>query len=81
MIEFEIAKQLVDKELSKISQDNGTDCMIYGIKGDIETGWLFSYNTVEFLKNNQSIYVLAGNFPLFVSKDGELSYLQISSNE
>ncbi|WP_161553508.1 hypothetical protein [Acinetobacter wuhouensis] len=55
MIEFEIAKQLLDKELSKISQDNGTDCMIYGIKGDIETGWLFSCNTVEFLKNNQSI--------------------------
>lgn len=45
--------------------------MIYGIKGDIETGWLFSYNTVEFLKNNQSIYALVGNLPLFVSKDGE----------
>ena len=55
--------------------------MIYGIKGDIETGWLFSYNTVEFLKNNQSIYGLVGNLPLFISKDGELSYLQISSNE
>ncbi len=81
MIEFEIAKQLVDQELSKVSQDNGTDCMIYSIKGDIETGWLFSYNTVEFLKNNQSIYALVGNLPLFFSKDGELSYLQISSNK
>lgn len=81
MIDFETAKRLVDKKMSEISQYNGTDCMIYGILGDIETGWLFSYNTVEFLKNNQSICALAGNLPLFVSKDGELSYLQISSNE
>ena len=68
MIEFEIAKQLVDQELSKVSQDKGTDCMIYSIKGDIETGWLFSYNTVEFLKNNQSIYALVGNLPFFFER-------------
>ncbi len=80
MIDFETAKRLVDQKLGEISKANDTDCMIYSIKGDIETGWLFSYNTVEFLKNNQSIYALAGNLPLFVSKDGKLSYLQIDLN-
>ncbi|WP_173912933.1 hypothetical protein [Acinetobacter sp. Marseille-Q1618] len=78
MIDFESAKLLVDKELSEISRANGTECMIYGIKGDIETGWEFTYNTIEFLKNKNSIYALAGNLPLFVSKDGLLSYISLN---
>ena len=80
MIDFETAKRLVDQKLGEISKANSLDCMIYSIKGDIETRWLFSYNTIEFLKNNQPIYALAGNLPLFVSKDGKLSYLQIDLN-
>ncbi|KEC85427.1 MULTISPECIES: YrhB domain-containing protein [Acinetobacter] len=75
MIDFESAKLLVDNELNEISQDNGMECMIYSIKGDIETGWIFTYNTVEFLKNQNLTYALAGNLPLFVSKDGLLSYI------
>lgn len=78
MIDFESAKILVNNELSEISQCNGMECMIYSISGDIETGWIFTYNTVEFLKNKNLTYALAGNLPLFVSKDGLLSY--ISSN-
>ena len=41
MIDFESAKLLVDNELNEISQDNSMECMIYSIKGDIETGWIF----------------------------------------
>lgn len=52
--------------------------MIYSIKGDIETGWIFAYNTVEFLKNKNLTYALAGNLPLFVSKEGLLSYIPSS---
>ncbi|WP_419761945.1 hypothetical protein [Acinetobacter guillouiae] len=40
---------------------------------------MFAYNTVEFLKNKNLTYALAGNLPFFVSKDGLLSY--ISSND
>lgn len=75
MIDFESAKLLVDNELNEISRNNGTECMIYGIKGDIESGWEFTYNTAEFLKNKNLTYALAGNLPLFVSKEGVLSYI------
>lgn len=37
---------------------------------EIEQGWLFFFNTVDFVRTRNPIFALAGNGPLLVTREG-----------
>ncbi|MBE2166782.1 hypothetical protein IIQ43_19895 [Acinetobacter oleivorans] len=47
-ITFDVAKNLVEEELNKISNENGEECIIASIKEYPNKGWVFGYNTKNF---------------------------------
>lgn len=42
---------------------------------EVEQGWIFFYNTVDFIKTRDSLYALAGNGPILVTRDGAVQEL------
>ena len=42
---------------------------------ETHSGWVFFYNTVEFVETGDPIAALAGNGPIFVSTSGEMTDL------
>lgn len=51
-----------------------------------DDGWLVFYNSERYIKNGDINYALAGNFPIFVDKNGKLfptwqDYSQENSSE
>jgi hypothetical protein len=45
-----------------------------------EEGWLFFYNTRDFIETGEMSYALIGNGPIFVKYCGEVSVLPSSSD-
>ncbi|MYN39620.1 hypothetical protein GTP55_09570 [Duganella sp. FT109W] len=41
----------------------------------IELGWVFFYNSSDFIRTGDFKFALAGNGPLLVMKDGQISWL------
>jgi hypothetical protein len=37
---------------------------------EIEQGWIFFYNTADFIRTRNPIYTLAGNGPILVTRTG-----------
>jgi len=42
---------------------------------EVEQGWVFFFNTIDFVRMKDPVYALAGNGPIFVSCMGEVSQL------
>lgn len=79
-ITFDIARNMVEKELNKISDENGEECIISSIKEFPSKGWVFGYNTKNFLIEKKFAHALAGNLPIFVSANGDLNYISIQDS-
>ena len=45
---------------------------------DLDEGWLFFYNSADFLKSRNPIDSLAGNGPILISQDGSKFHLPSS---
>lgn len=50
----------------------------HGATREIEQGWVFFYNTEEFLKTGNPLAALAGNAPLLVLRTGQILLLPTS---
>jgi len=79
-ITFDVAKNLVEEELNKISNENGEECIIASIKEYPNKGWVFGYNTKNYLIEKKFAHALAGNFPIFVSENGDLDYISVQDS-
>jgi hypothetical protein len=42
---------------------------------EIEQGWIFFYNTTDFIRTQNPIYTLAGNGPILVTREGVIHEL------
>ncbi|MCH7388127.1 YrhB domain-containing protein [Acinetobacter modestus] len=80
-ITFDVAKSMVEEELTKVSNENGEECIIASIKEYSDKGWAFSYNTKNFLIDKKLAHALAGNIPIFVSKSGDLNYVSVQDSK
>jgi hypothetical protein len=42
---------------------------------EVEQGWVFFFNTADFIRTRNPVYALAGNGPIFVSHEGKVQEL------
>jgi hypothetical protein len=42
---------------------------------EVEQGWIFFYNSAEYVRSRDPLRALAGNGPLLVLRDGQLAVL------
>ena len=69
---LKIARAKVD-ELGRIA--GGAFDIVTAETKEVEQGWLFFYNSVEFLQTRDPMLALAGNGPLLVLRDGQVDTL------
>jgi len=67
------AEKLVKEQLLKDEKSVGMPIVIQQQDTvEYKDGWLFFYNTAEYLKTGNFSFALAGNGPLFVKRTGEI---------
>lgn len=74
----EEAFALAEAEVAKIGMACGEDLMLSGQKVEIDEGWVFFFNTREFVETGNLSSQLAGNGPLFIDRDGRIHGLPTS---
>jgi hypothetical protein len=42
---------------------------------EVEQGWVYFFNTADFIRTRNPVYALAGNGPIFVSREGKVQQL------
>lgn len=78
-IDFAKAREIALLELAGLEAEVGRSL---SLKSDStkETsgGWIFFYNTTDYLRDGDILAALAGNGPLHVSNDGKLTHIPSS---
>jgi hypothetical protein len=70
------AKVLAEKEINAIAAANDDDFAVVDHKTiEIAEGWVFFYNSREFIETGDSGSQLAGNGPIFVDRRGAVEIL------
>jgi Immunity protein 35 len=86
MIDFDTARQLVSEYLAKAEElmnafgselpdhkDNSRPHLVVTEVAEHDFGWLFAYNTKEYLETGEIGFALAGSGPIIVDRiDGQL---------
>ena len=73
---FEAAKALALEELNKIAAAIGEPVeLLHDQTKEIDRGWVFFFNSAEFIHTGNTISALAGNGPILVTRDGALHTL------
>ena len=73
------AKNLADHKVKEISRESGYECEVVDENTrKINIGWVFFYDSSEFIKSGDESWALAGNGPIFISFDGSLTQLPTS---
>jgi len=42
--------------------------LVVTIEEEFDDGWVFGYNTRDFVENGNSVAMLAGNYPIFIDR-------------
>jgi len=69
---FNQAKALAEKTVADIGAAAGDEFAITGYETIEAKGWMFFYNSKEFIETGSFSSALAGNGPIFVGRDGVL---------
>lgn len=69
---LKIARAKVD-ELGRMARD-AFDIVTAETK-EVKQGWLFFYNSADFVRTGDPMFALAGNGPLLVLRDGQVAML------
>ena len=65
------AKVLAEEAVAALGSASGGDfALIYDRTVEANEGWVFFYNTREFIETGNSDSRLAGNGPIFVNRNG-----------
>jgi Immunity protein 35 len=76
----ELAFSLAKSRIDEIAASVGDEFEILVEKTvDAESGWVFFYNSKEFIETRNPIASLAGNGPIFVKLDGTVHDLPSST--
>lgn len=72
----ETAIALARKRIDQLAQAAGDQFEILSDSTrEIHQGWVFFYNTVDFVRNRNPAAALAGNGPILVTREGEMHEL------
>lgn len=74
----EKAFALAEAEVTRIGMACGEDLMLSGQKVEVDEGWVFFYNTREFVETGNPSSQLAGNGPIYIDRSGCIHYLPSS---
>ncbi|MFS1702596.1 hypothetical protein FJ444_14410 [Aestuariibacter sp. GS-14] len=75
-INAERAFKILGDELDKLSKESGCELgVIYEDTIQTKDGWIFFYNSSEFLITGDPMDSLAGNGPVFISREGDVKVL------
>ena len=72
-LDIKTARKLAEKELE---DQSGVDAVIT-YEEETESGWVFYYESKEFVETGRIGSALAGNLPIMINREtGKLSYLK-----
>jgi len=75
------ATHLADEFVFKLSEMSNDNFSIIKEKTvETDNGWVFFYNTQDFINTGDPIFALAGNGPVFVKKSGYVIAIPSSSH-
>lgn len=78
-IDHEYALILAQQRVRQLGDDVGDEFeLILDSTLEVEGGWVFFYNTAEYLRTRNPSSALAGNGPIFVTREGAISDLPSS---
>jgi hypothetical protein len=73
------ARQIAHERVQEIEREAGCQLELLDVSTvQVKQGWVFFYNSADFIRTGSSADALAGNGPLFVSLDGRLTELPSS---
>lgn len=76
MITYADAKRLAEEAINKGYTVPGDELVVIDSSTmEKEYGWVFFYDSRRFLETNDESYMVAGNAPLIVEKDGAMHWL------
>jgi hypothetical protein len=69
MISFERAKALAEETVAGLAAANGGEfALVHDETVEVNEGWLFFYNSREFIETGDISFALVGNGPIFVNR-------------
>lgn len=79
MIDASEARQIAAERVREIEQEAGYKLELLHLSTvQVKQGWIFFYNSADFIRTGNASDALAGNGPLFVALDGKLTELPSS---
>lgn len=76
VINIEDAKSLACQRVNWLAQKAGDEFeILLDLTKEVKQGWLFFFNTADFVKTKNSMHALAGNGPILVTHQGEIYQL------
>lgn len=76
MIPFDRAEELAEEMVAALGAACGDEfSLIYEKTIEVAEGWVFFYNSREFIETGDFISALAGNGPIFVDRSGAIRQL------
>jgi len=77
---LEVALSLANMRLSELASMAGDEFVIFDESTiQIDSGWVFFYNSKEFVETGNPVSSLGGNGPIFVKFDGSVHCLPTST--
>lgn len=75
-IDRDAATVLARKEIDQLSDEIGMAVEIYSeYTREIDQGWVFFYNSEEYMRTGNFRSALVGNGPILVTREGAVHYL------
>ena len=73
------ARQIASERVREIEREAGCKLELLDLSTvQVKQGWVFFYNSADFIRTRNPSDALAGNGPLFVAVDGRLAELPSS---
>jgi hypothetical protein len=80
MIDADEARRLAAQKVSELGRKSGDEFVLLDdATVQINRGWVFFYNSAEYIRTRNPVHAPAGNGPLFVSRDGQV--IEVPSSE
>jgi hypothetical protein len=75
VLTVDVARELARKKMESIAASAGIECVLIDRVAETKRGWIFFYNSKQFIETGNISFALGGNGPLFVCRDGTIRRL------
>lgn len=78
-VSIDEATEIAEFEMNKIADRSNDDySLLYDEVIEYTSGWVFFYDSTDYVRSGNFISKLAGNVPLYVTKNGECRFLSLN---